>query len=255
MAEEATQTDVTAVVNDAPVVEETTTEESSTQEQTVEQTTEELATPSEEVDENKNDSAESEVEEEQSEELAPKSENRFQKLANENRQLRGQIAQLEQLQVPTEEDYLEGGYDPLEARVNAMAAERQQEKAIAQVEQLNSAYDQDMMRIIHEYPQLNPKSGEYNEALAQKLFAQYDVDSGSQYTEDGIVLGTNQLPYSYIKDKMDLIGVASAQAKVAAQKNVEKMVAAAETPSSQAPVAQDDDSLEAMRERLSDVKF
>lgn len=250
-----------AVVNDAPVVEETTTQDSSPVEETVIESSEEIATPDEPVESEETNTTVEPVEAapeevDMPEGLTEKSQNRFQKLANRNRELEEKIAQLEQLQVPTEEDYLEGGYDPIEAKVNAMQAERQQEKAIAQVERLNSAYDTDMLRIMNEYPQLNPKSDQFSEELAMELFTQYDQDSGVQYTEDNIVLGANQLPYQYIKDKMNLIGKATAKAQVKAQKDVERMVAAADTQGSKAPsVPAGTETLEQMRERLSEVKF
>lgn len=170
------------------------------------------------------------------EELKPKSQNRFQKLANENRDLKERIAQLEQLAVPTEQDYLEGGYEPTEAKLNALEAKIAQRDQIEKVTSLNHAIDNDMARIIHDFPQLDPKNEQFNKELAIDLFTQYDRDSGAQYTDDGITLNTNQLPYQYIRDKMRLIEKARAEARVKAQKNVESMVSAAETTSSKAPV-------------------
>lgn len=263
--EEGATQDVTAV-QDAPVVEQTTTQDSSPVDETVIDSSEEIATQDEPVESDEtNTSEETEaVEEEQREtELSPKSQNRFQKLANEknrfeqeSRQLRERVSQLEQLQVPTEEDYLQGGYNPMEAKVNAMQAHMQQRDAIEKVERLNNAIDLDSIRIKHEFPQLDPTNKEeFNHELTKSLFSQYERDSGIQFTKDGIVMGTNQLPYQYIKDKMDLIGIASANARVRAQKDVEKMVSAADAQGSRAPAVPQDNSLEAMRERLSDVKF
>jgi hypothetical protein len=173
------------------------------------------------------------------EELSEKSQNRFQKLANENRDLKAKLAEIESLQVPTEQDYLDGGYDPVEAKVNALEANYNRDRQVDQIMQLNQVIDNDMNRIIAEYPQLNPKSPEFNQDLAKNLFNQYDQDSAAEYTEDGITLKTNQLPYQYIKNKMELVGLATAKAKVQAQKEVEQMVAAADTPGSKAPPATD----------------
>lgn len=230
-----------------PVAEQTADVESSTTEQTAEEVTTDVAT-TEETEAVETETAETEASEttDAEETLAPKSQNRFQKLANENRDLKAKLAQLEDLQVPTEQDYLDGGYEPIEAKVNAMQAQLNQRDAIEKVSSLNMAIDNDMGRIIHEFPQLDPKSPEFRQDLAVKLFSQYDKDSGAKYAADGIVLETNQLPYEYIKDKMELIGLASKQAEVKAQKNVEKMVAVAETPTGSPPKEAKDMSIEEM---------
>jgi len=206
------------------------------------ETTEVESQPTEETQDT-TDTQEAEVTEEtetsDESDLSPKSQNRFQKLANENKSLREKLAQLEALQVPTEQDYIDGGYDPIEAKVNALEANYNRDRQVDNIMQLNQAIDGDMNRIIVEFPQLNPKSPEFNQDLAQTLFNQYDQDAGAEYTEDGITLKTNQLPYQYIKNKMELIGLATSKAKVQAQKSVEQMVAAADTPSSKAPPATD----------------
>lgn len=259
MTEEVITND--AVVQDAPVVEETTTQDSSPVEQTVDESSEDVATPDEPVEDAETntsedtESAESEDDLAMPEGLAPKSENRFQKLANRNRELEERVKQLEEFKVPTEQDYIDGGYDPMEAKVNAMQAEWQQSQALGKVKELNQDYETDMVRIIHEYPQLDPTNDLYNEKLAIGLFTQYDRDSGTQYADGGVVLTTNQLPHQYIKDKMDLIGIASANERVKAQKNVERMVSAADTQGSRAPAVSKDDSTEALRDRLADIKF
>lgn len=245
MAEEAEKDVVTPEV----VAEPTAEVESSPTEQTTETVTEEVAT-TEETESDKTETAEteesSETTDESEETLAPKSQNRFQKLANENRDLKAKLAQLEELKIPTEQDYLDGGYDPQEAKFNALEARLNQRDAIERVTSLNSAIDNDMARIIHEYPQLDPKSPDFRKDLAVKLFDQYDKDSGAKYAEDGIVLETNQLPYEYINNKMELIGLASKQAEVKAQKSVEKMVAQAETPTGSPPKEAKDMSIEEM---------
>jgi hypothetical protein len=234
---EETQEDVQAV---EPVAEPTADVDSSTTEQTAEEVTTEVAT-TEDTEAVETETAETEAtdeapaESETEETLAPKSQNRFQKLANENRDLKAKLASLEEMQIPTEQDYLDGGYDPIEAKVNAMQAQLSQRDAIEKVTSLNMAIDNDMGRIIHEYPTLDPKSPEFNKELAQTLFEQYDKDSGARYAQDGTVLETNQLPYEYINNKMKLVGLASKKAQVKAQQSVEKMVAQAETPTGSPP--------------------
>lgn len=226
MAEEADN----GVVAETAAVEQTTEVESPTTEQTAEEVTEDVATSEETEADGESAEPEAEQSEEAEEKLAPKSQNRFQKLANENRELKAKIAQLEEVAIPTEQDYLDGGYDATEAKLNALEAKLQQKEAIDNITSLNAAVENDMVRIIHEYPQLDPKNPQFKEQLAQKIFEQYDRDSGAKYTQDGIVLEANQLPYEYIKQKMDLIGLASKDASVKAQKSVEKMVSVAETP-------------------------
>lgn len=267
MAEEAvdvTPTDVTPVETptEAPeVAVETTTETPSSE---VEQTTE--ATEVDESTEEVTDEAEvketetEDVKVDETEELKPKSQNRFQRLANENRVLKQKLMEAEELKVPTEEEYLESGQDEVTASLNAIKAERQQEKAVEQIVYLNQSVDTDIEKVMHEYPALDPTSKVFNEKLAMSLMGQYDTDTGAQYIEQNgqkIMVSTTQLPYDYIKEKMNLIGMASDQAKIEAQKNVESMVAHADTPSSSAPQPADSsqETLEQMRERLATLKF
>lgn len=184
MAEEsqgvtAATTDATAV--DA-TVEPTTEVEAPTTEQSTEEVTEDAAT-SEETEAEQTETSEElvDTEEVSDEPLAPKSQNRFQKLANENRELKAKVAQLEELAVPTEQDYLDGGYDATEAKLNALEARFQQQEAINKIADLNKDIDNDMVRIVHEYPELDPKSPQFNKDLAINLFQQYDRDAGAKY--------------------------------------------------------------------------
>jgi hypothetical protein len=225
---------------DTGVSTEVQADETAVESPAIEQTTEEVkddVATSDEAEAVETETAETDGDEEAPEEtLAPKSQNRFQKLANEkreladrNRLLEERLAELQEFAVPTEQDYIDGGYDPIEAKLNALQAEMSQTKEMSKVKSLNAAVENDMVRIVHEFPQLDPKNPEFKQDLAVTLFNQYDKDAATQYA-DGIVLKTNQLPYDYIKEKMELIGLASKGAKVAAQKSVEKMVSAAETP-------------------------
>ena len=230
-------TDVTAsteAVADTATDVSSATEEVSTTEAQAEESTDATEAAGQTEESEVGESAETEAN--NGEELKPKSQNRFQKLANENRDLKERVAQLEQLAVPTEQDYIDGGYDPTEAKLNALEAKMAQRDSIEKVTSLNHAIDNDMSRILSEFPELNPTSKEFNKELAIDIFTQYDIDSGAEYTEDGITLNTNQLPFRYVQDKMRLIKKARADAKVQAQKDVESMVSAAESTGSKAPV-------------------
>lgn len=225
--------DVTA---QGATVEQTTDTESSTVEQATTEVKDDVATSEDTTEGEDTQTGESE-EQVSDEKLAPKSQNRFQKLANEKRaaesrilELEQKISQLEQFDVPTEQDYIDGGYEPVEAKLNAMQAEMAQMKEISKVKALNASVEGDMVRIVHEFPQLDPSSPEFKEDLAVQLFTQYDQDAETQYADGGIVLQAKQLPYEYIKAKMNLIGLASKDASVKAQKSVERMVSVAETP-------------------------
>lgn len=254
MAEEAVQ-DVSPIeseVTQEVAVEPTTETTPSEVEQTAdEEVTEEATETSEEATETESDPVTEETE------LAPKSQNRFQRLANENRDLKEKIKTMEELQVPTEQDYLDDGQDPVTAKLNAMDARLAQKDAVDSVIHLNQSIDNDLSRAFNEFPQLNPDSKNFNERLAKSIMDQYDRDSGAQYDgESGIMISTTQLPYTYIKDKMDLIGIASSQAKVEAQKNVESMVGHADISASTAStITPENETIDQMRDRLAGVKF
>lgn len=182
---------------------------------------------------------------------------RIRHLANENRQLREYAAQLEALKANTEEDYINAGYEQERAEFLAFKESVEQDKAINAVVQLNSSIDNDVNSILRDFPEFNPKSDKFiGEAEAKEVAAMYDEWADVQYDPQGkIAVSAKALPYDFYKRQATLIRNSQAKAGVKAQASAEKMMASVEPQTSAAPPAGNDDSIEAMRERLSTIKF
>ena len=249
----------TGVIAEQPVdaVEQTTETQSPEAEQTsTEPEVEEAETT--EVSTDAEADQETEVQQDEETDLKPKSQNRFQKLANENRDLKEKLKNVEALQVPSKEDYLEDGQDEIQAEISALKAQNAQRDAVDTVVSLNNAIDNDLANMKHEFPMLDPKSKEYNAEFAKSILSQYDADTNAQYdTDTGLMLSTAQLPYQYVKNKMDLMNMAYSRAKVDAQRNVESMVSQSDSVTTTQPSQKStgEETVEEMRDRLSSVKF
>lgn len=173
--------------------------------------------------------------------LAPKSENRFQKLANENRELKEQLdrLKLQETQIATEQELLsqinpETGdyYTPQEVQRIAFAQSREQQaQSIAQERfNLEVLQNQDVIRseaerALTEFPMFDSNSSDYNPTLA----AQADQLLGqSLIVENGVILGSTLSPYQLYKTIAESTQANQAQYEATAQKATEKMLANAD---------------------------
>lgn len=176
--------------------------------------------------------------------LAPKSENRFQKLANENRELKERLERLQtqESQVATEQELLnevnpETGdyYTPMEAeriaRQQALEAQAQstaQERYQLEVMNNQMTIRSEAEKALTDFPMFDQQSPNYKPELA----AQADQLLGQSliFNEQGVLVGSNLSPYQIYKTVADAAQANSAQARAEAQKATEKMLANADSP-------------------------
>lgn len=206
-------------------------------------------------------------------ELAPKSENRFQKLANENRELKAQLAARE-AQVAQEQELLneinpETGdyYSPAEAERIArsqylenqktnLAQERSQIEVEQNVQQLateaNQVYEElPMFRELNADGTKNPDflpeiAADFEEVLAENLL--YQLEDGRVFTAKVLqdnnidpttktLVGSYNSPYKLAKLAAKAYEAAAVSAQIKGQKAAEKMLAASDSPTSTKPIA------------------
>jgi hypothetical protein len=194
--------------------------------------------------------------------LAPKSENRFQKLANENRELRERLAQLNsrETQVATEQELMnqvnpETGdyYTPAEAeRIARYQANEQTQQALAQeryqleVQSNQQSIATEAQKALTDFPMFDETNKEYNASLA----AQADqLMSQSLLIENGVIVGAKISPYQIYKTIADSISYGATKGQVEAQKATQQMLASVDaSPSaSQASKPKEDPMLEAFK--------
>lgn len=182
--------------------------------------------------------------------LAPKSVNRFQQLANENRELRGQLTELQakQAQVATEQELLgkvnpETGehYTLAEAeRVARYQANEQTQQSLAQqqyqleVQQNRQKITTEAQQALQEFPELDSTSDKYDAEIA----AEFDTALSQALILDqqGAPIGAYLSPYQLAKSIAGPVRKATERAKALgqaeAQKAQSKMLASADPSSS-----------------------
>lgn len=217
-------------------------------------------TPEEKSDETKTD------EQPQGEKpLAPKSENRFQKLANENRELKEQMARLtsQETQVAAEQELLgqvnpETGeyFTPQEAeriaRAHSLDTQQQalsQDRYELEVKQNQITLADEANQALREYPIFDPHSDQYNAALAERV----DQLLGQNLIfEEGTnrVIGSHTSPLNLYKTIFEATQMSMAEGQIKGQKATQKMLASVDTTgnASQATKTKDDPMLEAFRQ-------
>lgn len=211
--------------------------------------------------------------------LAEKSQNRFQQLANDNRELRKQIEDLQarQAQFANEQDLLnevnpETGdyYTPQEIERISWAKAREsqnehtsQELYQLQVQQNQQTISSETQQVVTEIPLLNPKSKEYVPEVGEQFATLlndnlvYQTADGQQYNRSTLLangvdpdtqatlVGYYTSPYKIAQtlsvafESAQKRGETLGQAK--AQKATAKMMANADAPSSAGPVSKPGD--------------
>ncbi len=193
----------------------------------------------------------------------PKSENRFQTLANENRELRRQNEQLiAQTYQPATEAELTSeinpetgeNYNRLEAKFEAYRQQQELEKYGSQVSEAQSILGNEAYSVMSEFPAFNPENEQFDEELAteasQLLEANLirdpnvaEVDDKGQPTGKGIIIGSNVSPYQLYKTLARASGISGTKGQLKGQQDTEKMLANADTAGSSAPPKKAEDPL------------
>lgn len=176
--------------------------------------------------------------------LTPKSENRFQTLANENRDLKERIARLQQqeTQFATEQELLgevnpETGeyYTPQEVERIAFAQTREaqaqqaaQERYQLEVQQNQETIKSEATKALEEFPMFDEHSKEYNAeraAQADQLLKQSLI-----FDNQGVLVGSSISPYQLYKTINDSVMSSDPQRQAQAQRATEQMLASADSP-------------------------
>ena len=203
------------------------------------------------------------------EKLSPKSENRFQTLANQNRELREQLAQLtaRETQVATEQDLInqinpETGeyytvqdaeriarYQANESQQQTIAQQRQELQIQQSVNNLTSA----ATKALADFPMFDESSKDYSPEIAAQadelLRENLIIDPNTQQ-----IIGSNISPYKLYKTIADSARAYGVKAQVSAQRATEKMLANADVTGG-APQKSSGDPLDDVFDKIKDFKF
>ncbi len=188
--------------------------------------------------------------------LAPKSENRFQKLANENRELRQYIEQInsQAYQPQSIEDLMEEGDSQAIAEVKSLKQQMELDKYNTQVYETQRAVDQQAYQVLQDFPMFdakadadgNPTNPDYKPALAARAAERLEkaliIDPNTNE-----LIGFTDSPYEIYQTIADAYEASAHENQIKGQKANEKMLAAVDIPSGAAPKhAQSDPFLEGL---------
>lgn len=159
-------------------------------------------------------------------------------LVAQKNQLRQEVtnANAQVYQPQTAEELVNEGIDPLDARMQAMEQRAQMAEYNTYVADLKSNLDIQSLQVMSDYPVFNPNAPEYNDNLA-KLAANAYLSAAQPQTDPrtGMITQANVLPYDIYKSFASAHASGAQNGQVKAQRSVEKMMAAVDTPSSSAP--------------------
>lgn len=174
------------------------------------------------------------------EELAPKSQNRFQQLANENREMKAELDRLrrQETQIAAEQQLInevnpETGefYTPQEIeRIAFQQSKQQQAQDVAtqryelEVQEVQSQLRDEATRALSDFPMFDETSKEYDEELA----AEVDELLGANLVlEEGTnrIIGSRVSPYKIYQSHVRAAEKARQQGQINGQKATERMLA------------------------------
>lgn len=248
MADPIIELDVTDFADEVEQVEPTTAEESSPEETKVDAPAEDTTAEPEADKETEDDDADAddtaEVEETKEPEFqgaeARKAElqNEIRTLVSQRNTLRTEVASQNATAYPVQsaQELIDQGVDPAIARVEALEQRAQLTEYTNYVADLNATVNTEALQVMADYPEFDPKSPTYNEALATRASAMYQqVAQIQRDPQTGYISQAAVTPYNIFKAFAETAAAGAQSGVVRGQKSAEKMLAAAETTSSSAP--------------------
>lgn len=231
--------DVLSSDDDTPVIEKVETET---------EPVEDSEKESEDTDESKEtDTEEQPLGEEKP--LSPKAENRFQKLANENRALKEQIERLNtEVYAPqTTEELMDEGLTPELAEVRALKQQLELQDHNNRVYEAQLSLSNEAEQVLNDFPLFNPTSEEFDQDIATSAaqalenalirdpnVPEIDPNTG-QPTGKGIVIGSHLTPYQIYKPIADAYAKSQLKGQIKGQKATEQMLSAVDATPSATP--------------------
>jgi hypothetical protein len=188
--------------------------------------------------------------------LSPKSENRFQKLANvnkeltsENKELKAEIERLnnEVYKPQTEQELIDEGLSPEMAEVRALKQSMELRDFNARVYETQVSLSNEAAEVINNYDIFNPDSESFEpeiaaqaaEALSRSLIRDPNTEqrdqNGNPIPGTGQIIGYNVSPLQIYKPIADAYEKAKAAGQIKGQKATDQMLSNVDAPSSVPP--------------------
>ncbi len=238
--------DVNDITTDIETVDtETTTPEASTEETKPEVVAEADTAELTDTEDKEEEAAEPEPQVDETDDLPKRAVERKEQLQSEIRQLVSQKNELRneiasrnaQVYRPqSADDLIAEGVDPAIARVEALEQRTQMAEYNAHVTDLNANLNVESLQVLADFPVYDPNSPQYDAGFANRVASIYQRSAGIQTDpQTGLVMSATVLPYETYKAFAETYSSGAQKGQVSGQKAAEKMLAAADTPSSSIP--------------------
>lgn len=168
--------------------------------------------------------------------LSPKAENRFQKLANENRELREYIEQInaQVYQPQTAEELVDEGLSPELAEVRALKQQLEVQSYNQQVYQAQMNISSEAEQILDSYPMFDPESPEFDKDIAATAAASLEA-ALIKDPNTGQIIGSHLSPIQIYKPIADAYRKSQLAGQIKGQKATEQMLASVDAKPSATP--------------------
>lgn len=168
--------------------------------------------------------------------LSPKAENRFQKLANENKEMREYIEKLnaETYKPQTAEELVDEGLSPELAEVRSLKQELELQAYNNRVIEAQTSLSKEAEQVIKDFPLFDSESPEFDKDIAQaaseSLAASLIKDPNT-----GQIIGSHLTPYQIYKPIADAYMKSRIAGQIRGQKATEQMLASVDATPSATP--------------------
>jgi outer membrane biosynthesis protein TonB len=177
--------------------------------------------------------------------------NEIRELVSKRNELRASIEHANQMayRTETQEELVEAGMEPNEARAEVAEQQRQFAEYNAKVTDLNASLNIESTQILADFPVFDPESKDYDPDFESRVRSHYQTVAQPRINQKtGLVEAVNVLPYDVYKTFAEIRVHGQRAGAVNGQKAAEKMYAAAEpTPTGGAPAKDDVDNDPFMR--------
>lgn len=174
----------------------------------------------------------------------------------ERQRTRNEVAnQVDQFYGPkTQEQLVEEGMNPNDARVEAMEQQINFERERGRVAELNATMRAEAAEIFHDFPVFDEKSPDFDPQFAKEVEEQYRIASRVQTDENGIVLNAEVPLYSFYQRAYNIYNRGTSRGIQQKQDATAAMQSRVEDPGGSSSTNQAaPGSLEEMEQRLGDV--
>lgn len=176
--------------------------------------------------------------------LTPKSENRFQKLANENKELRQELERInsEVYKPQTAEELIEEGLSPEMAEVRELKQTLELQAYNNKVYEAQVSLSNEAEQVLKDFTMFNPDSPDFDADIAADA-AEALEGVLIKDPNTGQIIGSHLTPYQIYKPIADAYKKSQLRGEIKGQKATEKMLASVDARPSATPTKAKEDPL------------